>query len=404
MRFNTVRDADVTGKRVLVRVDFNVPLKDGSVVDETRIKAAMPTVAHLLGEQAVVVLCSHLGRPKGKVVDEFSMRPVYFALQEILNAYMVAHGGKRPSVMLLNDCVGDAVRYSIGQGQPGQVFLLENTRFHPGEEANERAFAEQLARNADLYVSDAFGAVHRAHASTEGVAHLLPSYAGLLVEKEVKALGRVVHEPEHPLAIVLGGAKISGKIEVLENLIPLADMVLIGGAMANTFVKAQGHPTGKSLVEDDMLDTARAMLRMAEERDTRLVLPQDYVVTDNLDNPQQVRTVSADSIGDNELAVDIGEETRNMYRRELKQAKTIFWNGPMGVFEMEQFATGTRAIATALAEAEQQAFTVIGGGESVTAVNQAGVEERIGHISTGGGASLEFVAGRSLPGLEVLRA
>ena len=404
MKLKTMRDADFSGKRVLLRVDFNVPLKDGQVGDDTRIRAAVPTILQLLKSGARLIVCSHLGRPKGQVVDELRLDPITPVLAQRLNMLAEELGMQPYNVIKLDEVVGDKVKTAVAAGGPQDVFLLENTRFEPGEEKNDPALCQQFAELADVYVSDAFGAVHRAHASTEGVAHLLPAYAGLLVEKEVSNLAKVIAAPQRPLVVILGGAKISGKIEVLEHLLPLADSVLIGGAMANTFLKAQGHSTGKSLVEDEMVETAARLLDDAKQHGTELLLPLDYMVTDDLKNPRGQGTVEAHCIGELDIAVDIGKRTREAYHRVIARARTVFWNGPMGVFEVEQFAEGTFAVAQALADVYNTAHTVVGGGESVAAVNRAKLASRIHHVSTGGGASLEFVAGMQLPGVEVLCA
>jgi len=403
MRLKSVRDANFSDQRVLCRVDFNVPLKDGQVGDDTRIRAALPTLAYMLEQGARVILCSHLGRPKG-VDDKLRLDPIAPVLEKLLNAELEKAGLGPISVLKLADCVGPEVEVAVAASGPAQVVLLENLRFHPEEEQNDPAFAAQLARLADVYVSDAFGTVHRAHASTEGVAHILPAYAGFLVEKEVSALAAVIADPKRPLVIVMGGAKISGKIEVLENLLPKADTVLIGGAMANTFLKATGREVGKSLVEDGMLDTARAMLELAKKSGTEFLLPVDYVVTDDVKNPTRVEVKAFDGLSAEDCAADIGPRTIENFRRVIAGARTVFWNGPMGVFETPQFAAGTLAVARALAAVYGTAHTVVGGGESVDAVNQAGVAARIHHVSTGGGASLEFVAGMELPGVKVLLA
>ncbi len=402
MKLNSIRDASFAGKRVLLRVDFNVPLKDGQVSDDTRIRAAMPTLVHLLKAGGRVIVCSHLGRPKGGPSPEFRLDPVVPVLTERLNMLAQELGMQPFHVVKLDEVVGVQVQHAIAAGGPQDVFLLENTRFEPGEEKNDPELCKQFAALADVYVSDAFGAVHRAHASTEGVAHLLPAYAGLLLEKEVGNLAKVIADPQRPLVVILGGAKISGKIEVLDHLLPLADSVLIGGAMANTFLRAMGQATGKSLVEEEMVETAARLLEDAKQHGTELLLPLDYVVTDNLSNPRGQGVVEAGSIGELDIAADIGKRTREAYRRVIERARTVFWNGPMGVFEIEQFAAGTVAVAQALADVYNTAHTVVGGGESVAAVNQAKLAGRIHHVSTGGGASLEFVAGMKLPGVEVL--
>jgi phosphoglycerate kinase len=396
MQLRRMQDADVRGKRVLVRVDFNVPLNDGAdgkpaVADDTRIAAALPSLRWLLEQQARVILCSHLGRPKS-IDNTLRLTPVAARLSELLAL----------DVQALQDCVGAEVKAAVEAVKPGNVMLLENLRFHKEEEANDPAFCQELAALADIYVNDAFGTAHRAHASTEGVAHLLPSHAGLLLQKEVEALAGVIHQPKRPLVVVMGGAKVSDKLEVLQSLIPLADRVLIGGAMANTFLKAQGFETGASLVEAEMLASARELLVLADSQGKLLLLPIDCVVCDDLKAPQRVETKPAVSLAPDDIAVDIGPVTLSQYEDALSDARTVFWNGPMGVFEQEAFAQGTLGIAHALADLHGHAFTVIGGGESVEAANAAGVAGKIGHISTGGGASLEFVGGRKLPGLAVL--
>jgi phosphoglycerate kinase len=402
MKLNTIRDANFAGKRVLLRVDFNVPLKDGQVSDDTRIRAAMPTIVQLLKGGARLVICSHLGRPKGGPTPEFRLDPIVPVLSQRLNMLAQELGMQPFNIVKLDEVVGEKVKQAIAAGGPQDVFLLENTRFEPGEEKNDPELCKQFAELADAFVSDAFGTVHRAHATTEGVAHLLPSYAGLLLEKEVTGLAKIIADPQRPLVVILGGAKISGKIEVLDFLLPLADSVLIGGAMANTFLKAQGLPTGQSLVEDEMVGTAARLLEDAKQHGTEFLLPLDYIVTDNLQNPRGQGAVDANGIGELDIAVDIGKRTREAYRRVIERARTVFWNGPMGVFETPQFAEGTLFIAQALADVYNTAHTVVGGGESVAAVNQAKLANRIHHVSTGGGASLEFVAGLKLPGIEVL--
>ncbi len=398
MKLRSMRDAARAGTKVLVRVDFNVPLKDGRVLDDTRIRAALPTITELLGRGAKLILCSHLGRPKGEVLEQYRLAPVAKRLGELL-----AEAGGGYEVLAAPDCVGPEVKALVDGAADNQLVLLENLRFNPGETENDPDFAKALAELADVYVSDAFGTVHRAHASTEGVAHLLPAYAGRLVEKEVESLAKVTHDPARPLVILMGGAKISGKIEVLENLLPLADKVMIGGAMANTYVKTMGLETGRSLVEDDMLVTARDLVAKAAASETNLMLPIDYTVTGSIDPPGETRVVAHDAIGPEDIAVDIGPETVKHYGLEIAGAGTVFWNGPMGIFEVEAFSHGTTAMALALADAYGTAHTVVGGGESVAAVNKAGLADRIHHVSTGGGASLEFVAGRELPGITVLR-
>jgi phosphoglycerate kinase len=402
MKLRTIRDADLRDKRVLVRLDLNVPLNDdGSVGDPTRIEAALPTLCYLLEQGSLLVLCSHLGRPKG-FEDNLRLTGVAAKLDEVLNAELARLNCPRVNVRKLDDCVGPEVEAVVQAAGAHDVILLENLRFHPEEEANDAGFARQLAALGDVYVNDAFGAAHRAHASTEGVAHVLPAYAGFLIEKEVTALSRVLDNPRRPLTVVMGGAKISDKIEVIEKLLPLSDTLLIGGAMANTFLRAQGFETGSSRVEEDQLDTARRVLEQAERQGVMLLTPVDFVVTDDIKAPQRVDVRLHHSIAAGDIAADIGPKTARTYGQAIAESATVFWNGPMGVFETAQFAEGTLAVARALAEAEEHAYTVVGGGESVEAVNQAGVAARIGHISTGGGASLEFLGGRELPGLKVL--
>ena len=383
----TVRDVEVAGKRVLVRVDFNVPLAEGRVADDTRIRAALPTINYLLQHGAKVILMSHLGRPKGKVLDELRLDPMAERLSELLD---------RP-VRKLDGCVGPKVEAAVAEMQPGDVILLENTRFHPGEKSNDPAFARKLASLADIFVNDAFGAAHRAHASVVGVAEYLPAVAGFLMEKEITFLGQALTAPKHPFVAILGGAKISSKIGVIENLLTKVDGLLIGGGMANTFLKAQGHEIGQSLVEDDSLDVASKTLERAGEK---LVLPVDVVVADRFDAAADSEVVPVDQVPEDWRILDIGPETVELFKRELAGAKTVVWNGPMGVFEFPRFAEGTFAIARFLADLE--ATTIVGGGDVVAAVGQAGVTDRIAHVSTGGGASLEFLEGKPLPGIAAL--
>ncbi len=391
MPLRTLQDLDVAGKRVLVRVDFNVPLKEGRVADDTRIRATLPTLKALLAQDAVLILMSHLGRPKGKVVPELRLDPVAPVLQELLG---------RP-VRKLADCVGPEVEAAVAEAAPGDVILLENLRFHPGERKNDPAFADALARLGEAYVNDAFGTCHRAHASVVGVPQRLPGAAGLLVEAEVEALSRVRERPMRPFVAVIGGAKVSDKLQVLEALLDRADRLLIGGGMANTFLLAQGYDVAESLAEPDLADEARRLLARARERGTEVGLPVDVVVADRFAADAQVRTVPVDRVPAGWRILDVGPETVARYRALLEDARTVFWNGPLGVFELEPFAAGTRAMAEAVAALEA-AYVVVGGGDSVAAVHQAGVADRIDHISTGGGASLEFVQGKALPGLVAL--
>jgi len=388
MNKKTVRDVDVRGKKVLVRVDFNVPLAEGEVADDTRIRAALPTIHYLLDRGATVILCSHLGRPKGQVVEALKMDPVARRLSELLG---------RP-VTKLDDCVGPEVQAAIQAGQTGDVFLLENTRFHPEEKANDPDFAAQLASLADLYVDDAFGSAHRAHASTEGVAHYLPAVAGLLMEKELEFLGQALASPRHPFVAILGGAKISDKIGVIENLLDRVDALLVGGGMANTFLKAEGYDVAESLVEDDSLDTARALI---ERAGSKLVLPVDVVVADRFAADAFSQVVSAMNVPPGWRILDIGPRTLELFHERLAGARTVVWNGPMGVFEFPKFAHGTEAVGRMLA-ALPDATTIIGGGDSAAAIQRAGLADKMSHISTGGGASLEFLEGKTLPGVAAL--
>jgi phosphoglycerate kinase len=389
----SVTDLDLQGRKAFIRVDFNVPIKGGTIGDDTRIRASLPTIEHALERGATVILASHLGRPKGKPNPEYSLRPVAARLAELLG---------RP-VVFAEDCIGEPARKAIAEAGAGGVVLLENLRFHAEEEKNDPAFARSLAELADVYVNDAFGSAHRAHASTEGIVHhVKAAAAGLLMAKEVEYLGRVLERPDRPFVAILGGAKVSDKLEVIENLIARVDALLIGGAMAYTFFKAQGRPVGKSLVEDELLDTARDVMRRAAERQLRLELPVDHVVAPALDAkaPAETLAVGDAAIGDR-MGLDIGPRTVTTYREVIAGAKTVIWNGPMGVFEIDQFARGTIEVAKAVAAVA--GTTVIGGGDSIAAVVKAGVAGRITHISTGGGASLEFLGGRTLPGVDALK-
>jgi phosphoglycerate kinase len=389
----TIRDLDLTNRRVFIRDDFNVPLKRGVIGDDTRIRESLPTIKYARDAGAKrVVLASHLGRPKGRPNPEMSLRPVADRLSELLGV----------PVAFASDCVGPEADDAVRNAPPGGVVLLENLRFHPEEEKNEIGFAEALASLADAYVNDAFGAAHRAHASVEAVVPLVPqAAAGLLMEKELRYLGSVLEKPERPFVALLGGAKVSDKIEVIENLIPRVDRLLIGGAMAYTFFKAMGKPTGRSLVEDDKLDAARDIMRRARERGLQLLLPSDHVVAAKPEPgvPTEVLSVDSSAIGDR-MGLDIGPVTVAAYTTALRDAKTVVWNGPMGVFEIDEFAHGTIGVAKAVAEV--QGTTIVGGGDSIAAIKKAGVADRITHISTGGGASLEFLGGRTLPGVAVL--
>lgn len=387
MNKKTVCDVNVRDKRVLVRVDFNVPLAEGKVTDDTRIRAALPTIRYLIDQGARVILMSHLGRPKGQVKEELRLAPVAARLSELLGQ----------PVLTADDCVGPQVQAKVEGLKPGQVLLLENTRFHEEETKNDPEFARELASLGDVFVNDAFGAVHRAHASTEGIAHYLPAVAGFLLEKEITFLGKALESPERPFAAILGGAKISDKIGVIENLLGKVDVLLIGGGMANTFFKAQGYEVGESLVEDESLDTARDMLARAGGK---LVLPVDAVVADAFSADAQSKVVEVNAVPAGWRILDIGPKTVDLFKEKLAGAKTVVWNGPMGVFEFPRFATGTVEIAKAVADLE--AMTIIGGGDSVAAVEQAGLADKMSHISTGGGASLEFLEGKVLPGIAAL--
>ncbi|MCL7453750.1 MAG: phosphoglycerate kinase [Anaerolineae bacterium] len=388
MNKKTIQDVDVRGKRVLVRLDLNVPLQEGEVADDTRIQAALPTIRYLLDREASVILCSHLGRPKGQVDDSLKMEPVARRLAELL---------ERP-VTKLDDCVGPQVESAVAQAGPGDVILLENTRFHPEEKANDPEFARQLAALAELYVNDAFGSAHRAHASTEGVAHYLPAVAGFLMEKELEFLGRVLASPEHPFVAILGGAKISDKIGVIENLLDRVDVFLIGGGMANTFLKAEDYDVGDSLVEDGSLDVARSLLQQAGDK---LILPVDVTVADRFEAEAFSQVVAAGNVPRGWRILDIGPRTLELFQGHLENARTVVWNGPMGVFEFAKFAQGTEAVARMLANLSG-ATTVIGGGDSAAAVKRVGLDDKMTHVSTGGGASLEFMEGKTLPGVAAL--
>jgi len=388
---------DVADKRVLVCVDFNVPLADGEVADDTRIHESLPTVVRLLEYGACPVLASHLGRPEGKVDSHYSLAPVAGRLQRLLGELVV----EVPRVRFASDCIGQPVKEALGEWSPGEVVLLENTRFHPEEEANDESFAREMAEPFEVFVSDAFGMVHRAHASNVGVSRFLPGYAGLLMEREVAALSRLLHSPERPFCVVLGGKKLSDKLPLLLSLRNRADLVLVGGAMVFTLARAHGFSVGKSLVEEHLVGECRELADVYRRSSSALVMPADVVVTDDPDDPGMVSNRRLSEIGDEEMGVDIGEETRRSFAEHLAAAHTVFWNGPMGIFEQEPFRLGTEAVAAAIA-ANSRAFTVVGGGESVEAVRQFGFADRISHVSTGGGASLAMVAGEELPGLEPL--
>ena len=388
----SVNDLQLKGKKVFCRVDFNVPLdEEGHITDDTRIVAALPTIRHIIGAGGRLILASHLGRPKGTPDPKYSLRPVAPHLSDLL---------KRP-VTMAPDCVGPEVEQLVAGLGDGEILLLENVRYHAGETKNDPAFAKQLASLAELYVNDAFGTAHRAHASTEGVARLLrPAAAGLLMEKEIRYLGQALADPGRPFVAVLGGAKVSDKIQVIENLLTKVDTLLIGGGMAYTFLKAQGVEVGNSLVETDKIDMARGLLARAEEKQVRFLLPQDHVAARDFKADADHQVCSNENFPAGWMGLDIGPQTVELFTSVLKEAATVVWNGPMGVFEFPAFAEGTFAIARALAEA--RALSIIGGGDSVAAVNKAGLEDKMTHISTGGGASLEFLEGKDLPGISVL--
>ena len=389
----TIADLDAAGKRVFVRVDFNVPLQDGRVTDDSRIRAALPTIKHLQAQGARVILASHLGRPDGKVSDSLRLRPVGERLGQLL--------GK--TVPVTGDALGAGTEDAVRRLRNGEVLLLENLRFHVEEEKNDPAFAAQLAAYCDVYVNDAFGTAHRAHASTVGIAKLRPAYAGFLMEKEIANLGMLVNNPEHPFAAIIGGAKVSDKIKVLKNLLAKVDIMVIGGGMANTFLLAQGKAIGKSLAEPDRVEDARAILAAAEEKGVKIVLPVDVVVAKEVTRGTEYKTLSADKVPASWHIVDVGKQSLENIEAALADVKTVLWNGPLGVFEIPSFAHGTKTVARFLADrAAEGAKVVIGGGDSVAAITQQGLADKMTHISTGGGASLEFLEGRELPGVTVL--
>ena len=390
----TVRDVDVAGKRVLVRVDFNVPLEDGKVFDDARIRAALPTIALLVRKGARVILASHLGRPKGKVADSLRLRPVAERLSQLLGQ----------EVRVTGDALGTGTQDAVRRLKKGDVLLLENLRFHKEEEANDPDFAKQLASYADVYVNDAFGTAHRAHASTEGIARFLPAYAGLLMEREITMLSRLLEDPARPFAAIIGGAKVSDKITVLENLLERLDTLVLGGGMANTFLVAEGHTVGKSLLEADMVEDARGLLQMAAQRGVRIVLPVDVVVAKEVTRGAEHKVVPVERVPNSWSIVDVGPRSVGLFEEALDEARTILWNGPLGVFEIPTFGDGTRAMARYLAtRAEAGATVVLGGGDSAAAVDQLGLAGRMTHVSTGGGATLEFLEGKDLPGIAILR-
>ena len=388
MQKKNVRDISVAGWQVLIRVDFNVPIKNGKVGEDTRIRAALPTIQYLIDQKSMIVLCSHLGRPKGGPDPVFSLAPVAEHLSGLL----------KKKVAFASDCVGPAAEGVVAELKPGDVALLENTRFHPEEEKNDMAFAQRLAMLGKIYVNDAFGSAHRAHASTEGVAHFLPGVAGFLMEKEIEFLDKAANDPDHPYIVILGGAKISDKIGVITNLLKKCERLLIGGGMANTFLKAKGLAVGDSLVEAGSIEMAKQIMADAGGK---LLLPEDVVVADKFDAAAQSKTVAAAAVPEGWRILDVGPATVKKYAAALQGAKLVVWNGPMGVFEFPNFAKGTRDLTQAVAACG--AVTIVGGGDSVAAVTEAGLAEKISHISTGGGASLEFLEGKVLPGISILQ-
>lgn len=389
-RKKTLMDMNLEKKRVFVRVDFNVPMQEGEITDDTRIRAAIPTIRFLMGCDAKVILAAHFGRPKGKVVPELRLDPVAQCLSDLLDQ----------EVIKVDNCIGNEPRKAVDRMEWGDVLLLENTRFYKEEKENDPEFAKQLAELADVYVNDAFGAAHRAHASTTGIAEHLPSCAGFLMQKEIEALGKAVTDPDRPFTAIIGGAKVSDKIGVIENLLEKVDALIIGGGMANTFLRAQGYETGKSLVEEDKVELAKELIKKAEEKNVELVLPVDVKVASEFSADADVKIVSVSGIPADWQALDIGPETIDIFAAVIRDSKTVVWNGPMGVFEMDQFAAGTFGIAESLAESD--VISIIGGGDSAAAVTQAGFENKMTHISTGGGASLELLEGKELPGIAAL--
>ncbi|WP_019121146.1 phosphoglycerate kinase [Brevibacillus massiliensis] len=391
MSKKSIRDIDLAGKRVFCRVDFNVPMQDGVITDDTRIRAAVPTITYLTKAGAKVILASHFGRPKGEVVEEMRLTAVAEHLSKLLGQ----------PVKKLADSTGPEVAAAVREMKDGDVILLENVRFHAGEEKNDPELAKEFASLADVFVNDAFGTAHRAHASTAGIAQYIPAVAGLLMEKELQFLGGALSNPDRPFTAIVGGAKVKDKIAVIENLLTKVDTLIIGGGMANTFIKAQGYSVGASLCEDDKLELARSLMEQAKQRGVQLLMPTDVVVADRFAADAETKTVSIDAIPDGWMALDIGPATVKTFREAILASKTVVWNGPMGVFELDKFASGTVEVAKAMAECA--GTTIIGGGDSVAAVEKAGVADRMTHISTGGGASLEFMEGKDLPGVTVLQ-
>jgi phosphoglycerate kinase len=391
MNKKSVRDIDLKGKVVFCRVDFNVPMKDGNITDETRIVAALPTIKYLTEQGAKVLLASHLGRPKGQVVEELRLDPVAQRLSDLL--------GKE--VVKTDEAYGEEVEKAVANLEVGGVILLENVRFYPGEEKNDPELAQKFAALADVYVNDAFGAAHRAHASTEGIAKHLPAVSGLLMEKELEVLGKALSNPDRPFTAIIGGAKVKDKIDVIDNLLDKVDNLIIGGGLGYTFIKALGHDVGKSLLEEDKIETAKAFMEKAKKNGVNFLIAEDVLVADDFSNDANTKIVGIDSIPSDWEGLDIGTKTIEKYVKVIKESKLVIWNGPMGVFEIDAFANGTRSVANALAEATDT-YSVIGGGDSAAAVEKFGLADKMSHISTGGGASLEFMEGKELPGVVAL--
>lgn len=390
MNKKSVRDVEVSGKKVFVRVDFNVPLKDGSITDDTRIRETLPTIKYLVDQGAKVILASHLGRPKGQVVEELRLTPAAHRLSELL--------GK--PVQKADEAIGSAVQEQVTKLQNGDVLVLENVRFYPGEEKNDPQLSKEFAALADLYVNDAFGAAHRAHASTSGIAEHLPAVSGLLMEKELDVLGKALSNPDRPFTAIIGGAKVKDKISVIENLLELADNIIIGGGLAYTFFKAQGHEIGKSLVDNEKLDLALSFIAKAKDKGVNFLLPVDVVVTDDFSADANTQIVDIDNMPADWEGIDIGPKSREIFAKTIAESKLVVWNGPMGVFEMEPFSHGTRAVGQACADTS--AYTIIGGGDSAAAAEKFNLADKMDHMSTGGGASLEFMEGKALPGVVAL--